>query len=92
MVDEARQRRSELLAVTMNFDLHWYSISESPGEEGGGASDGVSPEGLTLERLATLKRSEFSTALRKLDHCTCPIPANVWQALRILIIAGITHQ
>ena len=58
VMDSGSQRRSDLLAITPDLCLHWYSVCE-----GGGARD---CEGMKIEQLATFSKDNLHSELRKL--------------------------
>lgn len=61
VMDEGSQQRSDLLAITPDLCLHWYSVCE-----GGGAREG---EEMKIEQLATLSKDDLLSELKKLKFC-----------------------
>ncbi|XP_064396222.1 spatacsin-like isoform X6 [Halichondria panicea] len=64
VMDEGSQQRSDLLAITPDLCLHWYSVCEGGGaREGSGARE---EEGMKIEQLATLSKDDLLSELKKL--------------------------
>ena len=67
VMDEGSQQRSDLLAITPDLCLHWYSVCEGGGaREGSGARE---EEGMKIEQLATLSKDDLLSELKKLKFC-----------------------
>ena len=70
MVDLKLECKSELVAVTSTLDCHWYSVSNGSPPSSLADNDMQQDEvsgAMKVELLASLKKDDLSTKLRKLD-------------------------
>lgn len=66
-MDHKLEHQSELVGVTRNLDIHWYCVSEQQQHRGTPSESDEQGNHINIKLLATLKRAELCTKLRKMD-------------------------